>query len=46
MFAMLYVLSKTRAGHTIIYYVSWTLVLLLIVTHASQIKDILSGGNF
>lgn len=46
MFLLLYVLSRTRAGHTIIYYVSWMLVLLLVVTHADQVKSLLTGGNF
>jgi len=46
MFALLYVLSRTRSGHTIIYYGAWLLVVLLIVTHGNQIAKILQGGAF
>lgn len=46
MFALLFVLAKTRGGHTIIYYTAWLLVLLLIVTHSKQITNILKGGGF
>lgn len=45
MFALLFVLAKTRAGHTIIYYVAWLLVLLLVITHGKQVASILQGGN-
>lgn len=44
-FMLLFVLAKTRAGHTVIYYVAWALVLLLIVTHSKQITGILQRGN-
>ena len=43
MFMLLYVLSKTRSGHTIIYWTAWLLVLLLIVSHADEINTMLSG---
>jgi hypothetical protein len=46
MFLLLYVLSRTRAGHTVIYYTAWLLVALLLVTHSDQVTKILSGGNF
>ncbi len=46
MFMLLFVLAKTRGGHTIIYYTAWMLVLLLLVTHASQVTSILNKGNF
>lgn len=44
MFLLLYVLSRTRSGHTIIYYGAWLLVVLLIVTHGTEISNLLSGG--
>lgn len=46
MFMLLFVLAKTRAGHTVIYYTAWLLVLLLIVTHSGKISSILQGGSF
>ena len=46
MFMLLFVLSKTRGGHTIIYYTAWLLVTLLVVTQGKQIASILQGGNF
>ena len=44
MFALLYVLSRTRSGHTIIYWTAWLLVVFLIVTHADEISSIFSAG--
>jgi hypothetical protein len=46
MFLLLFVLAKTRSGHTIIYYTAWLLVVLLLVTHSTQITKILQGGGF
>ena len=44
MFLLLYVLAKTRSGHTIIYYTAWLLVVLLLVTHSTQVTNILKQG--
>lgn len=44
MFMLLYVLSRTRSGHTVIYYTAWLAVVLLIVTHYSSIEDIFKRG--
>lgn len=46
MFMLLFILARTRAGHTIIYYLAWLMVALLIVSHGKQVASILSGGNF
>lgn len=46
MFLLLYVFSRTRSGHTIIYYGAWLLVVFLVVTHNKQITSILKGGGF
>ena len=46
MFLLLFVLAKTRAGHTVIYYGAWMLVLFLVVTHSKQLTTILEGGHF
>ena len=46
MFLLLFAFSRTREGHTIIYWTAWLLVLLLLVTHSGQINSILKGGNF
>lgn len=40
MFMLLFILARTRAGHTVIYYVAWLLTLLLIVTHAGELVSI------
>jgi hypothetical protein len=44
LFLMLYILSRTRSGHTIIYYTAWLLVVLLVVTHSDMIDSIFKGG--
>ncbi len=44
LFLMLYILSRTRSGHTIIYYTAWLLVVLLVVTHYDMIDTIFKGG--
>lgn len=46
MFLLLFGLAKSRAGHTIIYYWAWLLVVLLIITHSNQLQSVLSGGKF
>jgi hypothetical protein len=44
-FLLLYMLSRTREGHALIYYGAWMLVALLIVTHGNEITSLLSGYN-
>lgn len=46
MFVLIYAMSRTRVGNVIIYYVTWLLVFLLIVTHATQLIKILQEGGF
>jgi len=46
MFMLLFAFSRSRAGHTIIYYWSWLLVVLLIVTHSDKLNSLMSGGKF
>lgn len=41
----LYGLSRTRAGKTIVYYVLWLSVVLVVVTHYSAISGVLTQGN-
>ncbi len=45
MFLLLYVLSRTRPGHTLIYYWAWLLVFLLIVTQGTHIAALISKGD-
>lgn len=44
MFTLLYVFSRTRPGHTIIYYTAWLLVVLLVITHYAEIDDLFKKG--
>jgi hypothetical protein len=44
MFLLLYVLSRTRPGHTIIYYTAWLLVVLLVITHYAEVDDLFKKG--
>jgi hypothetical protein len=44
LFLMLYILSRTRSGHTIIYYVAWLSVVLLVITHYDMIDSIFKKG--
>jgi len=46
LFLLLFGLAKSRAGHTIIYYWAWLLVVLLIITHPNSLTSVLSGGEF
>jgi len=45
-FMLLYVLSRTRSGHSVIYYATWLAVVLLLVTHSDQIVGMLKKGGF
>lgn len=42
---VLYGISKTKWGHTIVYYVLWLGVVLVVVSHSSTIAGILQQGN-
>jgi hypothetical protein len=42
---VLYGISRTRAGHTITYYVLWLSVVLVLVSHGGEISSILAQGN-
>ena len=41
LFLLLYVLSRTRPGHTVIYWLAWLTVLFLVVTNADEITSLL-----
>ena len=42
---VLYGLSRTRAGKTIVYYVLWLSVVFVVVSHYSAISGVLTQGN-
>lgn len=42
MILLLVVLSKTSWGKSIVYYVLWLAVILLLVTHADEIKGMVN----
>ncbi len=42
---VIFLLSRTRAGQSIVYYVAWLSIVLVLVTHASAIQQIFQQAN-
>ena len=42
---LLYLIMQTKAGYTFFYYLVWTSVIFLIVSHYQQITGILQAGG-
>ena len=44
MIFLLVVLAKTQWGKTLVYYVLWLAVILLLVTHADELNSLVDVG--
>ena len=42
---VLYLLTRNRAGQTIVYYVLWLSIVLLLVTHSDSISQLFQQAN-
>jgi hypothetical protein len=42
MILLLVMIAKTKAGRTIVYYLLWLSVLLLLVTHADELASLVN----
>ncbi len=38
-------IAQTKAGNTVVYYLAWLAVILLVVSHYQEITDILKAGG-
>jgi len=44
MILLLVVIARTRTGHQLLYYAMFLVVLILVVTHSSDIQSVLQPG--
>lgn len=42
---VIYLLSRNRAGQTIVYYILWLSIVLLLVSHSDSITQIFQQAN-
>lgn len=42
---VIFLLSRSRAGQTVVYYVAWLSIVLVLVTHADAITTIFQQAN-
>ena len=42
---VLYLLTRNRAGETIVYYILWLSIVLLLVTHSDSITQLFQQAN-
>lgn len=42
---VIFLLSRSRAGQTVVYYIAWLSIVLVLVTHADAITTIFQQAN-